>query len=142
MEVIMLSTIWFQQGRENDLGWLLYLLLVVLLVIVILVWLARRKAAPRPEIIQEAQVPINAVDDLTRIEGIGPTVQKVLNEAGIQTFASLADADPSQVQNTLRNAGLQMMDPTGWIEQARLAAREDWAELKNLQKQLKGGRRQ
>lgn len=138
----MLSTIWFQEGREDDLGWLLYLLLILLLVIVILVWLFRRRAAPQPEIEQEAQVHTDSVDDLTRIEGIGPKVKQVLNEAGIRTFESLADADPSEVQNTLNEAGLQMMDPTGWIEQARLAAREDWDELENLQKKLKGGRRQ
>jgi hypothetical protein len=34
-----------------------------------------------------------------------------------------------------------MMDPTGWIEQARLAARGDMEGLKKMQAELKGGRR-
>jgi hypothetical protein len=34
-----------------------------------------------------------------------------------------------------------MMNPAGWIEQAELAAKGDWAALEKLQSELKGGRR-
>lgn len=34
-----------------------------------------------------------------------------------------------------------MMDPAGWIEQAKLAAKGDMKGLKKLQDELKGGRR-
>jgi hypothetical protein len=34
-----------------------------------------------------------------------------------------------------------MMSPEGWIEQADLAAQEDWEGLEKLQTELKGGRR-
>jgi hypothetical protein len=34
-----------------------------------------------------------------------------------------------------------MMNPEGWIEQARLAAQGDWEELQKLQEELVGGRR-
>jgi predicted flap endonuclease-1-like 5' DNA nuclease len=82
-----------------------------------------------------------APDDLKRIEGIGPKVEKVLNDAGINTFGALARANLADVQNTLNAAGLQMMDPEGWIEQASLAAKGDWEELERLQNELKGGRK-
>ena len=85
--------------------------------------------------------PPAAPDDLVSLEGIGPRVAKVLNDAGITTFAALAAADPVAIQKILSAAGLQMMDPTGWIEQAALAARGDWVELEKLQNELKGGRR-
>jgi predicted flap endonuclease-1-like 5' DNA nuclease len=106
-------------------------------------------AAP-VEVIPEARVylesvarpePPAALDDLVRLEGIGPRVAKVLNDAGITTFAALAAADPVAIQKMLTAAGLQMMNPDGWIEQAALAARGDWEELEKLQNELKGGRR-
>jgi len=80
-------------------------------------------------------------DDLVRLEGIGPRVAKILNEAGITTFAALANANPTEIQKTLSAAGLQMLYPEGWIEQAALAAKGDWAGLEKLQNELKGGRR-
>ena len=33
-----------------------------------------------------------------------------------------------------------MMDPSGWIEQAELAAKGDWGAFEKLQDELKGGR--
>ena len=85
--------------------------------------------------------PVVVPDDLIRLEGIGPKVARLLNEAGITTFAALAAANPVELQKTLRAAGLQMMDPEGWIEQARLAAQGNWADLEKLQSELRGGRR-
>jgi large subunit ribosomal protein L17 len=80
-------------------------------------------------------------DDLVKLEGIGPKVAKILNEAGITTFAALAAANAVDIQKTLSAAGLQMMNPEGWIEQAALAAKGDWGALEKLQSELKGGRR-
>lgn len=84
---------------------------------------------------------VAAPDDLVRLEGIGPKVARILNDAGITTFAALAAANPAEIQRTLSAAGLQMMNPEGWVEQARLAALGDWAGLEKLQSELKGGRR-
>jgi large subunit ribosomal protein L17 len=64
-----------------------------------------------------------------------------LNQAGIHSFADLAKANPNDVQKTLDAAGLQMMNPEGWIEQAKLAAKGDLDGLKKLQNELKGGRK-
>ncbi|HMU92208.1 MAG TPA: 50S ribosomal protein L21 [Anaerolineales bacterium] len=83
----------------------------------------------------------SGADDLTKIEGVGPKVAKVLNEAGISSFADLAGAKAADVQKALDAAGLQMMDPKGWISQAKLAAKGDWEGFEKLQGELKGGRK-
>ena len=79
-------------------------------------------------------------DDLARIEGIGPKVSKVLKEASISTFEDLSKAEVEDLRQILANAGLKMMDPATWPEQAKLAAEGDWDALQELQDKLSGGR--
>jgi large subunit ribosomal protein L21 len=92
------------------------------------------KAAPKPKVEKDA-------DDLVKIEGIGPKVAKTLNDAGISTFAALAASSVEDVQKILTEAGLKMMNPEGWIEQAKLAAAGDWDAFAKLQAELSGGRK-
>jgi predicted flap endonuclease-1-like 5' DNA nuclease len=83
-------------------------------------------------------------DDLKRIEGIGPKFSSVLQEAGIATFAQLADLEVGRIRQILEEADprlLRLADPTTWPEQAGLAAADDWDGLRALQDQLRGGRR-
>ena len=81
-------------------------------------------------------------DDLTVIEGIGPKISRILQEAGITTFAQLAETDVERLRSILAAAGLRYLaDPASWPEQARLAAAGDRAGLQALQASLKGGRR-
>lgn len=92
----------------------------------------------------EAQEPPPVPDDLKRIEGIGPKISMVLQEAGIVTFAQLAAASPDRLAQILEAADarlLQLADPTTWPEQAALAAAGEWDALGALQDTLKGGRR-
>ncbi|RME85211.1 MAG: helix-hairpin-helix domain-containing protein [Caldilineae bacterium] len=79
-------------------------------------------------------------DDLKIIEGIGPKVASLLQAAGIRTFEDLANADVEHLRQILVDAGLQMMAPDTWPQQARLAAAGDMEGLKELQASLKGGR--
>lgn len=88
----------------------------------------------------DAPVSVEA-DDLTLIEGIGPKVAEVLGEAGILTFAQLAEAKADDVQKILNEAGLNMMDATSWPAQAKLAADDDMDGLKKMQDKLSGGRK-
>ena len=81
------------------------------------------------------------VDDLAKIEGIGPKVAKVLNEAGIATLGDLSNAKVEDIQKILTDAGLRMMDASTWPEQAKLAADGDWDALQKLQDKLSGGRK-
>ncbi len=82
-------------------------------------------------------------NDLTRIEGIGPKISEVLNQHGITTFAELADTRADTLREILERFGdrFQLADPTTWPEQARLAARNEWEQLRELQDNLLGGRR-
>ena len=82
-------------------------------------------------------------DDLKKIEGIGPKIASILTEAGYETFAKLAKADPEKIREILLEKGgkrYTMHDPTTWPKQAELAAEGKWDELKKWQDELDGGR--
>ena len=80
-------------------------------------------------------------DDLRRIEGIGPKIQKLLNADGIISFEHLAGAPVDRLQGILDNAGdrYRIHDPSTWPQQAGLAAAGKWEELDALQEELIGG---
>jgi predicted flap endonuclease-1-like 5' DNA nuclease len=83
-------------------------------------------------------------DDLKRIEGIGPKLSSVLLEAGVGTFAQLAELEVGQIEQILQEADprfLRLADPSTWPEQAALAAAGEWDALEILQKEFKRGRR-
>jgi len=79
---------------------------------------------------------------LTRIEGIGPKIARILADAGIDSFNQLARSEPAELLQILQQADprYQMYDPTTWPAQARLAANGNWEVLEDYQAQLKGGR--
>ena len=81
-------------------------------------------------------------DDLKIIEGIGPKIAEVFNDAGIVSFQDLANADVAKLREILDAAGSQFAshDPTTWPQQAELAALGKMEELKALQDELQGGR--
>ena len=129
-------------GPNSSLSWLLWVVLGIFLLLVLVGWWSSRNKGEQVEAQAEApKAEKSAVDDLTKLEGVGPKVAKILNEAGISSFADLANADAAKVQEALNAAKLQMMDPTGWIEQAKLAAAGDMEGLAKLQDELKGGRK-
>jgi DNA-directed RNA polymerase subunit beta' len=78
-------------------------------------------------------------DDLTRIEGIGPKIAKLLNSVGIETFADLSATTPVQIRELLEENGMPMHDPGTWPDQALLAANGDWDKLSEWQQELDGG---
>ncbi|MFM8320752.1 MAG: hypothetical protein ACKOC5_07530 [Chloroflexota bacterium] len=96
-------------------------------------------AGPRGEA-PHAASPEVAPDDLIIIEGIGPRVNQLLQGAGIITFRQLAETSPEALRQILAPAGLRMLDPETWPEQARLAADGQMEALQQLQQNLKGGR--
>lgn len=102
---------------------------------------AASRAAAAPATPAEPAVPPKP-DDLKRIEGIGPKISALLQEAGISTFAQLAAAEASRLEEILAQAGLSALaKPATWPEQASLAAAGDWEALEALHNELKGGRR-
>lgn len=81
-------------------------------------------------------------DDLKMVEGVGPKIEGLLNEGGIQTWEDLANAPTEKVQAILDEAGprYRMHDPATWAKQAKLAHEAKWEELEDLQDRLDGGR--
>ena len=100
-------------------------------------------AKPKAKKATKATAKKTAKDNLKKIEGIGPKIEKLLNEAGVVTFNDLAKAKLTLLKEVLANAGsrYKMHDPTTWSEQAKLAAKGEWNQLKKLQAELKGGKR-
>ncbi len=103
---------------------------------------AKAKAAPKKAVAKKKATPKKA-DDLKKIEGVGPKIAGLLNEAGISTFKKLARAKPAKLEGILEKAGprYRMHKPATWPEQAALAAAGKWDELKVLQDELQGGKR-
>ncbi len=70
-------------------------------------------------------------DDLTRINGIGPATARLLNGAGITTFAQLQLTKPEALKRILGDAGSKftLIDPSTWAHQASFAVHNRWADL-------------
>ncbi len=84
-----------------------------------------------------------AKDDLKKVEGIGPAIEKVLNAGGISTFVELAKTEVAEIRKLLDAAGshFQIHDGETWAEQAALLRDGKMAEFETLVEKLKGGRR-
>ena len=72
---------------------------------------AKPARTPAPEI--KAAKP----DDLMAIKGIGPTFAKRLAEAGVTTYAALAEATPEHLREITKAP--PMAEPDKWFAQAR-----------------------
>ncbi|WP_353718985.1 hypothetical protein [Dyadobacter sp. 676] len=81
-------------------------------------------------------------DDLKVVEGIGPAIEKLLNESGIRTYVQLSNTSPETIREILGQGGprFQVHDPESWPKQAEMAASGKWAELKEWQNVLSGGK--
>src|SRR5690606_14045357 len=79
--------------------------------------------------------------DLTLVEGIGPRIAGLLDEAGIRSLADLAVTPASRLAEILAAAGsgFPLADPGTWPDQALLAARGEWEALERLKSRLRGG---
>jgi predicted flap endonuclease-1-like 5' DNA nuclease len=86
------------------------------------------ETAPPPPAPEPAAAPA-AADDLSRIKGLGPKLQKLLPELGITTFAQIAaltEADLAELDSKLGAfAGRPAKD--NWVEQAKFLAAGDTA---------------
>jgi predicted flap endonuclease-1-like 5' DNA nuclease len=82
-------------------------------------------------------------DDLTHIVGIGPKVSSVLRKAGINNFTKLGSINLNRLNEILEAENpniLRLIDPSTWPVQAKLASKENWEALSNLQESLKNSR--
>ncbi len=93
---------------------------------------------------KEAITPIaddSVKDNLTKVEGIGPKIQGLLNKDGIWSWKQLSETPEKRLQRILNDAGpaYTIHKPKTWAKQALMCHNGEWEKLKNWQNQLKGG---
>lgn len=81
-------------------------------------------------------------DDLKAVEGIGPKIAGLLNDAGITTWKILSETPVATLQGVLEKAGprYKLADPGSWPKQAEFAAAGKWDDLQEYQDFLVGGK--
>ena len=112
----------------------IWFLLIALVIVVAVIWTLyeERESGTQDEaIIQAVTEPLQVAaaepaatpevrpDNLKRISGIGPKIERLLKSNGIMTFAQLAEADINRLQALLDEFEYTLADPTTWPEQAR-----------------------
>ncbi|MEE9349676.1 MAG: 50S ribosomal protein L21 [Flavobacteriaceae bacterium] len=92
----------------------------------------KAKAAPKKAAAKKAT---SKADDLKKIEGIGPKIAEIFNNAGINTFAELAGTKVAKLEEILAAAGGRYASkkPGSWPKQSKMAADGKWDELKAWQ---------
>jgi predicted flap endonuclease-1-like 5' DNA nuclease len=100
-----------------------------------------KEVKPLPKKATPVAAVKSTVDNLKLIEGIGPKMEEILNEAKISNFKELASATPEKLQEILQNAGNRyaVQNPSTWAMQAKLAEAGKWEELDNLKKRIVKG---
>ena len=66
-----------------------------------------------------------APDDLKIIKGIGPVIERKLNDAGIDTFEQLGNLTAADLRRILGNAIERLSDEDALLQQARDLARRN-----------------
>ncbi|MBP1840249.1 50S ribosomal protein L21, partial [Formosa algae] len=96
-----------------------------------------KKAAPAKK---AKKTTATKADDLKKIEGAGPKAAEALVNAGIDTFAKVANTPAEKLSEVLTAASsrLSHIVTETWPKQAQLAADGKWDELKVLQDKLDG----
>lgn len=82
-------------------------------------------------------------DNFQIIEGIGPKMESILKENGVNNFSSLAEKSPTDLRAILNKYGdkYKIIDPATWAQQAGYAAESEFEGLIDLQKKLDGGKK-
>ena len=81
-------------------------------------------------------------DDLKVIEGVGPKIAEMFNEAGIKTWKSLSETSVASCKEILSQGGerYKVHDPASWPMQAKMCYENKWKELIKWQNEHDHGR--
>lgn len=136
MKFLQINTI-ACDGSDVFWSWLLWLIAAFILGI-ILGWLLHQIFGGKTT---DKEAPNNYKEDLTKIEGIGIKIEKLLNDDGIYNYHQLALTSNAELQKVLFEGGpaYSAHRPLTWSAQARLADEGQWKELEKWQDMLKGG---
>jgi len=100
----------------------------------------KNKAVKEEEVVKEEKVLTNiqvtktgVIDNLKVIKGIGPVLEKSLNDLNITAYDQIAKMTITDLTDLLNNAGInaQIYDLYGWKAQAELALTGDMEAVKN-----------
>jgi predicted flap endonuclease-1-like 5' DNA nuclease len=97
----------------------------------------KKKTAAKKVVAKKVVVAKTDVkDDLKVIKGIGPVLEKSLNDLGITAYEQLAKMTIKDVTSVLASAGIntKIYDLSGWKAQAKLALKGDMEAVKNWSK--------
>jgi large subunit ribosomal protein L21 len=86
---------------------------------------AAPKAAPKAEAAAAPAAAAATGDDLKKLSGVGPALEKKLHEAGVTSFAQIAAWSPEDVAAMDEKLSFKgRIEREGWIEQAKTLADE------------------
>jgi predicted flap endonuclease-1-like 5' DNA nuclease len=89
----------------------------------------------------EATAARPSIDNLERVEGIGPKFAAALVAAGIRTYDQLADASEDQLRKAIKDAGYAFAPSIRtWARQARFLSDGDEEAFESLVARLTAGR--
>ncbi|MDD7909832.1 MULTISPECIES: 50S ribosomal protein L21 [Pseudovibrio] len=78
---------------------------------------AKKAAAPKAA---EAAPAVEGADDLKKLSGLGPAIEKKLNAAGVTTYAQIAAFTAEDIARVEEEAGLKgRFERDNWVEQAK-----------------------
>jgi large subunit ribosomal protein L21 len=86
---------------------------------------AKTEAAPKAEVKKAAPKAAAGSDDLKKLSGVGPALEKKLHENGVTSFAQIAawgEAEIAEFDEKLSFKG--RIEREGWVEQAKALAAE------------------
>jgi len=122
-------------GSDVFWTWILWLLAAFVLGL-ILGWLLK-------QIFGSGAAGSEPTQDLTKIEGIGPKIEGLLNKKGIKSYRQLSNVSHSFLEQMIEEAGPAFATHRGmtntWPAQSKLAELSEWDELKKWQDVLKAG---
>jgi predicted flap endonuclease-1-like 5' DNA nuclease len=94
-----------------------------------------KKTAPKKKAVTKKVVIAKTAikHDLKVIKGIGPVLEKSLNELNVTAYEQIAKMTLKDMTNLLTDAGInaKIYDLSGWKAQAKLALKEDAEAVKN-----------
>jgi len=97
------------------------------------------KKVIKKEVAVEEKIVVKKVDqkdDLKVIKGIGPVLEKSLNDLNVTAYAQIAKMTLKDMGKLLTDAGInaKIYDLSGWKAQAKLALKGDMDAVKNWEK--------
>jgi len=98
-----------------------------------------KKKVVKKEVAVEEKIVVEKVDqkdDLKVIKGIGPVLEKSLNELNVTAYSQIAKMTIKNMTKLLNDAGInaKIYDLSGWKAQAKLALKGDMEAVKNWER--------